>query len=113
MTETADPSDNRHECPSATAASPPASGHPGRSPLAIVVDELDVVGVGIEHVRAVVARVVARALPGGAVVAVAGLDRRAVEGVDGGVLAGREGDVEVLGRAAGHEGERAAGADEV
>ena len=53
---------------------------------AVVVDGLDVVAVGVEHERAVVAGVVDGALAGRAVVAVAGRGRRGVEGVDGRVV---------------------------
>ena len=41
----------------------------------MVVDHLDVVAVGVEHERALVARVVLRPLPRAAVVAVPGADR--------------------------------------
>jgi hypothetical protein len=68
-----------------------------------VVDDLDVVVVGIKHERAVVAGVVDGSLARGAVVAVRGLGGAAVEGVDGRVFAGAEGDVDVLGRVAGDE----------
>jgi hypothetical protein len=63
-----------------------------------VVDDLDVVAVGVEHERAVVARVVDRALARRAVVAVPGGERRPVERVDGRVVGGGEGEVDVLGR---------------
>ena len=66
---------------------PPPSRPPGpREPLgglAVVVHQLDVVAVGVQHVGAVVAGVVDRALARRAVVAVAGLDRGPVEGVHG------------------------------
>jgi hypothetical protein len=45
----------------------------------MVVDNFDVVGVGVEHVRGVVARVVAGALTGLAVAPVSGRDRITVE----------------------------------
>ena len=76
--------------------------------LAVVADDLDVVAVGIEHERAVVAGVVLGPLPGSAVVAVAGSCRGLVEGIDGGVIAGAERHVEVLRRRARHDRERAA-----
>ena len=63
-----------------------------------MVDGLDVVAVGIEDERAVVARVVGGALTGRAVVRVARVDRGAVEGVDRLVRVHAERDVDVLGR---------------
>src|SRR4051812_25297138 len=57
-------------------------------PLPVVVDGLDVVAVGIEDERPVVAGVVGGALTGRAVVLVARLDRGSVEGVDRLVRAG-------------------------
>src|SRR5688572_24976990 len=71
-----------------------ATSSPG--PSAVVVDKLDVVAIGVQDVGAVVPAVVVRALAGGAVVAVAGLHRGGVKGVDGLVRARREGHVEVL-----------------
>src|SRR5436305_14224339 len=76
--------------------------------LAIVIHELDAQPAGIEDERAVIPRVVAGPLSRRAVVAVAGLDRSTVEGVDGRVLDGPEGPVQVLSRVAGDERERAA-----
>src|SRR4051812_13647887 len=63
---------------------------------AIVVDDLDVVPVGVEDERAVVARVVHGALAGPAVVLVSGGERGGVEGPHRGVVPGGEGEVDVL-----------------
>ena len=63
-----------------------------------MVDGLDVVAVGIEDERPVVAGVVGGALTGRAVVRVARVDRGTVEGVDRLVRVGAERDVDVLGR---------------
>jgi hypothetical protein len=49
----------------------------------VVVDDFDVVAVGVEHEGAVVARVVRGAFAGGAVVLVACGERGGVEGLDG------------------------------
>ena len=73
-----------------------------------MVDGLDVVAVGVEDERPVVAGVVGGALAGGAVVRVARVDRGPVEGVDRLVGVGAERDVDVLGRrVAGDVGDRA------
>src|SRR5829696_7316537 len=90
-------------------------GGPGnrRSARAVVVDHLDVVAVRVEHVRAVVAGVVVRTFAGAAAVAVAGGGRRPVEGVDGGVVGGRERHVDVLRRPALPQRERAPRPDEL
>src|SRR5436190_14619923 len=63
---------------------------------AIVVDDLDVVPVGVEDERAVVARVVDGALAGPAVVRVSGGERGGVERPHRGVVPGGEGEVDVL-----------------
>jgi hypothetical protein len=60
------------------------------------VDDLDVVPVGVEHERAVVARVVDRPLARRAVVLVARGERGGAEGAHRGVLARGEREVEVL-----------------
>jgi hypothetical protein len=78
-----------------------------------VVDDLDAVGVGVEHVRAVVARVALRALTRRAVVAVAGLRRGAMERLHGGAVVGGERHVQMLGRRAGDQAERAPGGAEL
>jgi hypothetical protein len=59
---------------------------------AVVVDDLDVVAVRVEHEGAVVARVVDGALAGGAVVLVARGERGGVERPHGGVLVRGEGE---------------------
>src|ERR1700730_8449195 len=73
--------------------------------LAVVVDDFDVVAVRVEHVRGVVAGVIARAF---ARLAVAAVSRRGcirVEAADVVVFA-RKGDVDVLRRLAGEDQER-------
>jgi hypothetical protein len=68
----------------------------------VVVDDLDVVAVAVEHERRVVARVVTGALTELAVAAVSGRGRVGVEPAY--VVVAGEGDVDVLGRLAGdHE----------
>ena len=67
----------------------------------LVADGLDVVAVGVEHVGAVVVRVVDLAHAGGAVVGAAGLERGGVEGVDGGAVGRLEGDVDLGDRGCG------------
>ena len=62
-----------------------------------MADGLDVVAVGVEHVGAVVGRVVDLADAGGAVVGAAGLEGGGVEGVDRRAIGRREGDVEAVG----------------
>ena len=62
----------------------------------VVVDDLDVVPVGVQHERAVVARVVDGALARTAVVLVARGERGGVERPDGRVVSCRERDVDVL-----------------
>jgi hypothetical protein len=57
-----------------------------------VVDDLDVVAVGVQDERAVVAGVVDEALAGPAVVLVARGDAGGVERADGGVLGRGEGE---------------------
>src|SRR3954449_5865534 len=82
---------------------------PSKALRPVVVDDLDVVAVGVEHERGVVAGVVLGPLAGRAVVAVAGAGGGLVEGVDGVVVVRREGNVKVLGRlVARHERERVA-----
>src|SRR6266542_3162462 len=76
-------------------------------PLTVVVHDLDVVAVGIEHEGSVVAGVVERALAGRPVVAVAGTRQLAVERVDGLVVGRLERDVDLLRRVAGDERDRA------
>jgi hypothetical protein len=65
---------------------------------AVVVDDLDVVPVGVEDEGAVVAGVVDRALAGRAVVPVARGERGSVELAHGRVVGGGEGEVDVLGQ---------------
>ena len=60
----------------------------------LVADGLDVVSVRIEHIGAVVVRVVVRAQPGRAVVLAAGGDGGAIEGVDGGPVLGCDRNVQ-------------------
>src|SRR5580765_7358963 len=72
---------------------PPVGGH--RS--AVVVDDFDVVPVGVQDERAVVAGVVHGALPRTAVVLVAVGECGGVERLYRGVLAGGEREVDVLG----------------
>jgi hypothetical protein len=72
--------------------------------LVVVVDDLDVVAVGVECVRGVVAHVVLRALTRLAVAAVAGRDRIGVEPAYFLVIA-REGHVYVLSRLSLDHGE--------
>src|SRR5919108_6420759 len=69
----------------------------GPGSAAVVVDDLDVVPVRVEHERAVVARVVNRALAGRALVLVARGERGSVERAHRGVLARGEREVDVLG----------------
>src|SRR3954462_14650543 len=71
---------------------------PSKALRPVVVDDLDVVAVGVEHERGVVAGVVLGPLAGRAVVAVAGAGGGLMEGVDGSVVVRREGHVKVLGR---------------
>jgi hypothetical protein len=79
----------------------------------VVVDELDVVPIRVEHECTVVARVVDRALSRRPVVPVAGFDEGAMELVHCGVPVDREGDVNVLRRGAVDDRERALCADEL
>src|SRR5438552_12203633 len=75
------------------------SGSTGtRRSLAVVIDRFYVISVGIEHVGAVVARVVDRPLARRAVVPVTGGERDAVELLNGRVVGGRKRDVHVLGK---------------
>ena len=74
--------------------------------LAVVVDDFDVVAVGVEHVGGVIAGVIVRALSGFAVAAISGRGRAGVEAAYVVVFA-REGDVHVLRRFAGEEEEGA------
>src|SRR5258705_393090 len=78
------------------------SGSCGIPPILVpvVVHDLDVVAVGVEHEGAVVARVVLEPFTRGAVVPIAGGEGGAMELVHGRVVAGREGQVHVLGRRA-------------
>src|SRR4051794_32385279 len=71
--------------------------------LAVVIHELDVQPAGVEDVGPVVARMVGRPDSRSAVVAVAGLDCGAVEGVDGRILGGGKGPVQMLGGVARNE----------
>src|SRR3982075_1794410 len=75
----------------------------------MVVDQLDVVGVGIQDECGVVAGVVAGPLSRLAVAAVSGCGGLIVEPPDRVVVAGK-GDVRVLADWAGHDGQEAAGA---
>src|SRR5436190_2105749 len=76
----------------------------------VVVDGLDVVAVGVQDVGRVVARVIARALPGRAVIGVAGGCQLGVKTLDAGIV-GRERHVDVLRGLALEQGEgRAVGA---
>src|SRR3954449_11028620 len=68
----------------------------GWSSALVVIDDLDVVPVRVEHERAVVARVIDRALARRAVVLVARRERGGVERAHGGVLARGEREVHVL-----------------
>src|SRR4051795_6989453 len=68
----------------------------GRGSAPVVVDDLDVVPVRVEHERAVVAGVVDRALARRAVVLVARRQRGGVERAHRGVLARGEREVDVL-----------------
>ena len=63
-----------------------------------MADGLDVVAVGVEHEGAVVARVVVRTFARRAVVATAGGEGGAVEGVHGGAIAGRDRHVDPVRR---------------
>src|SRR5215211_4559528 len=86
-----------------------------RSLVPVVVYGLDVVAVGVEHERAVIADVVDRPFSGRAVVFVAGRDGDAVERVHGRVVGHAEREVQMLRPRAPvlHERERASGADDV
>src|ERR671934_2100645 len=68
----------------------------GQGSAAVVVDELDVVPVWVEHERAVVARVIDRALARRAMVLVARRERSGMERAHRGVLACGESEVDVL-----------------
>src|SRR3954465_5268139 len=68
----------------------------GRGSAPVVVDDLDVVPVRVKHERAVVARVIDRALTRRAVVLVARGERGGVERAHRGVLPGRQREVDVL-----------------
>src|SRR4051794_34834812 len=81
--------------PSGGRAGWPPAGERGSAP--VVVDDLDVVPVRVEHERAVVARVVDRALARRAVVLVARRERSGVERAHRGVLARWKREVDVLG----------------
>jgi hypothetical protein len=83
--------------------------------LAVVVDDLDVVAVRVEHEGAVIARVVHGARAGGAVVLVARGERGGVEGPHRGVRVRREREVDVLRKRAlvAHEREGEVGAGEL
>jgi hypothetical protein len=70
----------------------------------VVVDDFDVVAVGVEHVRGVIASVVLRPLARVAVAAVSGRDRVRVEPTYFVLVAG-EGDVDVPGRLPRQNGE--------
>jgi hypothetical protein len=72
----------------------------------VVVDDFDVVAVGVEHIGGVIAGVIARPLAGFAVALVSIRRRVGVEAADVVVYA-REGDVQVLRRLAGEDEERA------
>jgi hypothetical protein len=63
----------------------------------VLVDDLDVVCVGVEHEGAVVPGVLDGALAGRAVVAVSGRKRGAVKGPHDAVVVGGKGEVDVLG----------------
>ena len=63
-----------------------------------MVDDLDAVSVGVEHEGAVIAGVANRSLAWRPVVLVAGGERGRVERAHGGVVAGGEGEVDVLGQ---------------
>src|SRR5215210_2030619 len=92
------PGARRTAVPSRSLATRREAPETGRSARAAVVHHLDVVAVRVEHVRAVVAGVVVRTFAGAAAVAVAGRGCRPVEGVDAGVVGGRERHVDVLRR---------------
>jgi hypothetical protein len=62
----------------------------------VVVDDLDVVAVGVMHKRAVVARVIDDALARWAMIRKAGGERGGMEGPHGGVRVGGERQVHVL-----------------
>jgi hypothetical protein len=72
----------------------------------VVVDDFDVVAVGVEHIGGVITDVIARALTG---LAVAAISRRGRVGVESAyvVVCARERDVDVLRRTAGEDEERA------
>ena len=76
-----------------------------------MVDDLDVVAVGIEHERGVVALVVVGPLTGLAIAPMSRGDRVGVKPPDRVVVAG-EGDVGVLGRLAGEDAEHATGSSD-
>ena len=73
----------------------PAGPRGGGRPVAVVVYDFDVVPVGVQDERAVVAGVVHGALPRTAVVLVAGGERGGVKRTHRGVLAGGEREVDV------------------
>ena len=72
----------------------------------MVVDDFDVVAVGVEDIGGVIAGVIARALTGLAVAAISGRGRVGVESAYI-VVCARECDVDALRRAAGEDEERA------
>src|SRR5712691_6905898 len=75
---------------------------------AVVVHHFDVIAVRVEDEGRVIPIVVDGPLAGSAVVAVAGRGRGGVEGVNRRVVGGRERPVEMLGRLARDQRERAA-----
>jgi hypothetical protein len=85
--------------PRASEQKPPMPRSTGRDAgvgSAVVVDDFDVVPVGVQDERGVVARVVDGALAGTAVVLIALGERGGVERPDGRVVLRRERDVDVL-----------------
>src|SRR6266511_4629113 len=71
----------------------------------VVIDDLDIVPVRVEHERAVIAGVVDPSLTWGAVVRIAGGESGPVKGVDRLVLRRRERNVKRFGRPAADDGE--------
>src|ERR1700760_1573541 len=80
---------------------------------AVVIDDLDVVAVGVEDEGGVVAGVVARALAGLAVAPIAGVDGSLIKALYVAVVVGPKRHREVRGRGTGDERERAARAAEL
>jgi hypothetical protein len=79
----------------------------------VVIDDLDIVPVGVEHERAVIAGVVDLSLARSTVVRIARGEGSTVKGVNRFVVRRRERNVKRLGRPAAHHGEGTVSAGEL